>query len=73
MYLRVKAVLPEAIVGGFGGVVEGVIGTVHDGVLAEHSSHICGGGDLTDRVVCVIARSEAASWARGNSGSWWAA
>lgn len=41
VYIRVEAVLSEAIVVGCGSVVEGVVGSVHEGVLAEHGSHPC--------------------------------
>lgn len=43
MHLRVEAVLSEAIVVDFGCIAEGVVGPVHEGVLAE-GSHSCGGG-----------------------------
>lgn len=62
MYIRVEAVLPEAIVVGLGSVVKGVVGPVHEGVLAEHGSHPCDCDDLerTDRWML--------SWER--SGDW---
>lgn len=43
MHVRVEAMLPEAIALDFGCIVEGVVGPVHEGVLAEHGSHLCGG------------------------------
>lgn len=63
VYLRVEAVLPEAIVGGFGGVVEGVVGSVHDGVLAKHGSHLCGCGGLrwTERWCDCVERGREAA------------
>lgn len=44
--LRVEAVLSEAIVVCLGRIVERVVGPVHQGVLAEHGSHICSCGKI---------------------------
>lgn len=39
--LRVKAMLSELAVVGCGSFVERVVGPVHQGILAEHGSHLC--------------------------------
>lgn len=39
--VRVKAMLSETVIVGCGSFVEGVVGPVHQGVLAEHGSHRC--------------------------------
>lgn len=42
MHSRVKAMLSELAIVGCGGIVERVVGPVHEGVLAEHGSHFAG-------------------------------
>lgn len=52
MHSRVKAMLSELAIVGCGGIVERVVGPVHEGVLAEHGSHFCGSEDGKKKKVC---------------------